>query len=601
MKTLSKVLCLLMVAVMCMSFFGASASALSFNIGGSDSSNSGISFPIGVSGDEEAEATPTPTPSATPALDAGFGAGEPDEGYSPEVEDDDEDYSNAVDKMAEALKNGQRTIKFSGYFCFDKELVIEKDMDVSLVLTAGCEVEDTDKIIVNGTARISGTGSMGALPTVNEGGKLFISGGSFTEDPSKYLAEGYKVDTSSGYFDVVKDTAAADEPKDEDEPEDEEIAIYRDIDDASKKVITLTPNGYYKGSGVQVTAQYNSDEAAAGNLEFFFLVSTSADTVNSEDVLTADVDYYVDHAADGTSTVYLKNSFLDKLNEGFYWFGGGKFSGSKVDLESVRYSDTTLHIAKQEVPSTGDGTGGILVSVYDKQYTANGGWESGDGHLYFVYTPGDYTVYKVTIDDLGHKVTLTLNNEQWYDQGGGYFYVGESQFLNQLSKGEHTITLYAKDGNGNVFTGSCNFLVLQDPAPTLEFSGTYKHVINSGKSLKLKSSEPIKAVYAGKNGTKLDNFDYTMYKLSNDGKTLTLTPEFLNARTAGYSYALWVEDTSGNESNVVYFQILTTAQANASVDTGDASDIALWTAFLILSGAAVAVALPRVKKNGGKE
>ena len=191
--------------------------------------------------------------------------------------------------------------------------------------------------------------------------------------------------------------------------------------------------------------------------------------------------------------------------------------------------------------------------------------------------------------------------DRWYDQGGGYFYVGESQFLNQLSKGEHTITLHAKDKNGNVFTGSCNFIVLQDPAPVLEFSGTYKHVINSGKSLKLKSSEPIKAVYAGKNGTQLDNFDYTMYKLSNDGKTLTLTPEFLNARTAGYSYALWVEDTSGNESNVVYFQILTTAQANASVDTGDASDIALWAAFLILSGAAVAVALPRVKKNGGKE
>ena len=244
MKTLSKVLCLLMVAVMCMSFFGASASALSFNIGGSDSSNSGISFPIGVSGDEEDEATPTPTPAATPALDAGFGAGEPEEGYSPEVEDDDEDYSNAVDKMAEALKNGQRTIKFSGYFCFDKELVIEKDMDVSLVLTAGCEVENTDKIIVNGTARISGTGSMGALPTVNEGGKLFISGGSFTEDPSKYLAEGSKVDTSSGYFDVVKDTAAADEPKTEDEPEDEEIAVYTGIQETAKIKIDLNTDIY---------------------------------------------------------------------------------------------------------------------------------------------------------------------------------------------------------------------------------------------------------------------------------------------------------------------------------------------------------------------
>ena len=595
MKTLSKVLCLLMVAVMCMSFFGASASAFSINIGGSGSSSTGsVSIPMGASEDDEAEATPTPAPKATPALDAGFGAGEPDEAYSPEVEDDDEDYSNAVDKMAEALKNGQRTIKFSGYFCFDKELVIEKNMDVSFVLAEGCEVEDTDKIIVNGTARISGTGSMGALPTVNEGGKLFISGGSFTENPSKYLAEGYKVDTSNGYFDVVKDTAAADEPKAEDEPEDKDATVYLNPK-TEIKTIELSTYDYVKGSTEEFMATFNTK--TDGDFAFFFIAKSSKTTITDEDLLA----YFEIAYNDTTATLYGINKYLDGLAEGSYWFGGGCYKGSAADPESVKYSKQTLQIRNKEVPSTGDGTGGILVSVYDKQYTANGGWESGDGHLYFVYTPGDYTVYKVTIDDLDHKVTLTLNNEQWYDQGGGYFYVGESQFLNQLSKGEHTITLHAKDKNGNVFTGSCNFIVLQDPAPVLEFSGTYKHVINSGKSLKLKSSEPIKAVYAGKNGTQLDNFDYTMYKLSNDGKTLTLTPEFLNARTAGYSYALWVEDTSGNESNVVYFQILTTAQANASVDTGDASDIALWAAFLILSGAAVAVALPRVKKSSGKE
>ena len=595
MKTLSKVLCLLMVAVMCMSFFGASASALSLNIGGSGSSSTGsVNIPVSISEDDEAEATPTPAPKATPALDAGFGAGEPDEAYSPEVEDDDEDYSNAVDKMAEALKNGQRTIKFSGYFCFDKELVIEKNKDVSFVLAEGCEVEDTDKIIVNGTARISGTGSMGALPTVNEGGKLFISGGSFTEDPSKYLAEGYKVDTSNGYFDVVKDTAAADEPKAEDEPEDKDATVYLNPK-TEIKTIQLSTYDYVKGSTEEFLATF--DTKTDGDFAFFFIAKSSKTTITDEDLLA----YFEIAYNDTTATLYGINKYLDGLAEGSYWFGGGCYKGSAADPESVKYSKQTLQIRNKEVPSTGDGTGGILVSVYDKQYTANGGWESGDGHLYFVYTPGDYTVYKVTIDDLDHKVTLTLNNEQWYDQGGGYFYVGESQFLNQLSKGEHTITLHAKDKNGNVFTGSCNFIVLQDPAPVLEFSGTYKHVINSGKSLKLKSSEPIKAVYAGKNGTQLDNFDYTMYKLSNDGKTLTLTPEFLNARTAGYSYALWVEDTSGNESNVVYFQILTTAQANASVDTGDASDIALWAAFLILSGAAVAVALPRVKKSSGKE
>lgn len=599
MKTLSKVLCLLMVAVMCMSFFGASASAFSINIGGSGSSSTGsINIPVAVSDDDETETTPAPK--ATPALDAGFGAGEPedvdDEGFSAEM-DPDADSSDAVDAIVKAIEDGQTNIKFNGYFSFE-ETTLEITKNVTFSLPTDSVIEYANNIVVKkgATLSITGSGDIDVLPTVEEGGKLLIYGCVFgDEDPSKYVADGYAVEVVDGvYYKVVKKAAAADEPKAEDEPEDKDVTVYVNPKNEIK-TIELSTYNYVKGSTEEFMASF--DTKVDGDFTFFFIAKSSNSTITDDDLLA-----YFEIAYDGTAaTLYGINKYLDGLSEGSYWFGGGCYKGTAADPESVRYSKQTLQIKNKDVPSTGDGTGGILVSVYDKQYTANGGWESGDGHLYFVYTPGDYTVFKITIDDLDHKVILTLDNEQWKDNGNGYFYVGESQFLNQLSKGEHTITLYAKDANGNVFNGSCNFLVLQDPAPTLEFSGTYKHVINSGKSLKLKCSEPIKAVYAGKNGTRLDNFDYTMYKLSSDGKTLTLTPEFLNARTAGYSYALWVEDASGNESNVVYFQILTTAQANASVDTGDASDIALWAAFLILSGAAVAVALPRVKKNGGKE
>ena len=388
MKTLSKVLCLLMVAVMCMSFFGASASALSFNIGGSGSSGSGISFPIGAIDDDEGEVASTPAPKSTPALDAGFGVDDPKKTEDPASSESDAfvvDASKTAADLAAALKDGVTAFRFEAEIDIDEEIVIENN--VSFVFAqpyAG--TTSSSNIKVKGALRVSGSGFMAeGLPVVEDGGKLILSGCNFDVDPSAYCAEGCeaKFVADDGVWYVSKKTATTEEPKAENETEDEEIAVYRDIDDASKKVIILTPNGYYKGSGVQVTAEYNSSASQAGNLEFFFLVSTSADTVNSEDVLTPDVDYYVDHAADGASTVYLKNSFLDKLSEGFYWFGGGKFSGSKVDLESVRYSTTTLHIANQDVPAIGDGTGGILVSVFDKKYTANGGWEAGDGALHF--------------------------------------------------------------------------------------------------------------------------------------------------------------------------------------------------------------------------
>ena len=92
-----------------------------------------------------------------------------------------------------------------------------------------------------------------------------------------------------------------------------------------------------------------------------------------------------------------------------------------------------------------------------------------------------------------------------------------------------------------------------------------------------------------------------MFKLSDGGKTLTLTAQFLNNRVAGNTYSLYIENTNGDESNIVTFQILTTAQASQSVGTGDASNIGLWVTVLILSGAAVAVAVPRLRKKENKD
>ncbi|MGM9683785.1 MAG: hypothetical protein ACI3XQ_09320, partial [Eubacteriales bacterium] len=605
-------LCLLMVAVMCMSFFGASASALSFNISGASGSSTGsISIPITVSEDDESGVSSTPAPKSTPALDEGFGAGEPDEVDDEAFEADmdlDKGNSEAVDTIAKAIEGGQTVIKFNGYFSFE-DTTLEITKNVTFSISSGTMIEYMDNVVVKkgGTLSITGSGIIDELPTVEAGGKLLIYGGIFGDgvDPTAYVAEGYEAKLVDGsYYQVSKKTVTVEEPEDEDEPEKEDPSLYLNAN-GSDKAIKLNSYEYEKNSNAVITATFDTSASAAGNLAYFFMVKSSSTVIGDENLLST-ASYSINYVGD-TATLTIRNSYLDGLDADEYWFVGVGYNETTKgpDLTCVKYSEETLEIQRQNVPSAGTGEGGLKVSVFEKQYTDNGGWETGDGALHFYCRRTteviDLEIIQIEIDDLDHSASYVLDNEMWYDQGGGYFFVGESQFLNRLSKGVHTIKVTAKDIYGNVFRGTCDFVVLQDPSPVLEFVGTYKHVINSGKSLKLKCSEPIAAVFVGKNGTQLDNYAFQMYKLSNDGKTLTLTSEFLNQRAAGYTYSIWVKDASGNESNELYFQILTTAQANASVDTGDASDIALWAAFLILSGAAIAVALPRVKKNGGKE
>ena len=86
------------------------------------------------------------------------------------------------------------------------------------------------------------------------------------------------------------------------------------------------------------------------------------------------------------------------------------------------------------------------------------------------------------------------------------------------------------------------------------------------------------------------------FTISGNGRYITLKAKFLNARTAGETYTLNVKTTSG-EWTSCNFRILTTAQAASSPRTGDNSNIGLWLVFMAVSGGAVAVALPKLKKG----
>ena len=86
------------------------------------------------------------------------------------------------------------------------------------------------------------------------------------------------------------------------------------------------------------------------------------------------------------------------------------------------------------------------------------------------------------------------------------------------------------------------------------------------------------------------------FALSNNRKTVTLSAEFLNKRTAGNTYTIKVLTYSGDYASCT-FQILTTGQASSSPRTGDESNLGLWAAFLLLSGTAVVVLLPKLRKH----
>lgn len=215
-------------------------------------------------------------------------------------------------------------------------------------------------------------------------------------------------------------------------------------------------------------------------------------------------------------------------------------------------------------------------------------WYSGDGMCYFYVTPAlklidgiQYDYYDVAIDGMqigGDK--LSYNGYQKFGVA--------SSVMDTLAPGNHTITVTTTAGSvsGTFRVGA-----------TLRAVDTDKHVIGSSKNLQFICSGTISRVWVG--NSELSNVWNNYYSLSNSGKTITLTADFLNNLTAGNTYTLTVMTTSGDTPSCT-FQILTKAQASASPQTGDESNLALWAAVLILSGGAVVAVLPQVKKMRSK-
>ena len=163
--------------------------------------------------------------------------------------------------------------------------------------------------------------------------------------------------------------------------------------------------------------------------------------------------------------------------------------------------------------------------------------------------------------------------------------------MGSLRQGTYRLWIYDKR-HPEVYTNSAVFYVVD--VPTLEPYNTDKHVVNSSKSLRFIASEEIdpNSVWVG--SRKL--YDSADYFVSNDRLSITLSPEFLNNRQTG-TYTISAVTKTGKTIKTNFY-ILSTAQASSSPRTGDESQIGLWAAFLLLSGAAVVVLVPKLRKHG---
>ncbi|MCI7325899.1 hypothetical protein MR657_10855 [bacterium] len=326
---------------------------------------------------------------------------------------------------------------------------------------------------------------------------------------------------------------------------------------------TVYGSPYTKGSGntVYVLMPYTS---STGN----YYWSTVSNPASTSQISTISSGYCSVISSGSQYKLTLSNSFLDGLTSGtiYLWTGhDGKYT--YMGSLTINGSGTIVE------------PGDVALWPVDSNE-----WYSGDGMLAFYYRPAidfsDPAKKGLWIDGWLQDPTNWITNNN-----NGLLKIGTA-ILNNLSRGWHTVSVNTVDG-----VASCQFYV----GATLRPVDTDKHVTGSSKNLQFVCSDPIQSVWVG--GRQLTDVDYGDYwTLSSSRKTVTLTAKFLNNRTAGETYTIGVVTDNGDKPSCT-FKILTTAQASASPQTGDESNLALWAAVLILSGGAAVAVLPRLKKH----
>ena len=284
----------------------------------------------------------------------------------------------------------------------------------------------------------------------------------------------------------------------------------------------------------------------------------------------------------------LEKKYLTSLADGEYYLIGFPTASNKSDQVNMgKFIVKSGDLPASEWTLTPDNqvwySGTDPLTFYSSIYAAAGSNWNFAGYGWDVILPD---IRVSTRSNMSGATSVRI--DQYWDLGYGYFMLGQN-FLGSLSA-EDTYYMQVIDMRHPdlIYSNIVSFRV----GPTLRALDTDKHVINSTRSLRFRSSSPISRVYVGN----IELTDAADYGVSWDGQTVTLSFEFLNQRTPGNTYTIKVLTTNGEYASTT-FQILTTAQGSASPRTGDESNLGLWAAFLLLSGTAIVVMVPKLRKH----
>lgn len=220
-------------------------------------------------------------------------------------------------------------------------------------------------------------------------------------------------------------------------------------------------------------------------------------------------------------------------------------------------------------------------------------WTKGQGNLTFTVKPLLYTAY---ID--GVCITGSGNESKYSYTWSSKSLVINSSYLSTLSAGDHILQVDAvyedKDTNGNYIKAGTVYATITINGTASAAYGDNAHVRGTSSALTFTASNPISSVYIS--NTLIDPANYT---LSNNGKTVTLNPNFLNLLNYG-TYTMTLNTTTSSNgttataTETTTFRIVT---ANYAPATGDNSNLAIWLAVMIVSGVGAIALIPRRKKQ----
>lgn len=231
-------------------------------------------------------------------------------------------------------------------------------------------------------------------------------------------------------------------------------------------------------------------------------------------------------------------------------------------------------------------TGSVTVPVNSLGYgdatlsPTNVNWAKGQGNLTFTVSPLLYAAYMDDVCFTGSGNTSKYN----YVYSSSNLVINSS-FLATLSAGQHVLRVDTVDANGNNAGTQYAYITVSGTASAAY--GDNAHVRGTTSDLYFTANSAINSVTIS--GTTIDPANYT---LSNNGKTITLKANFLNLLNYG-SYTMKLGNTNGGTETAT-FRVVT---ANYAPATGDESNLAIWIAVMVISGAGAIALIPRKKKE----